>query len=244
MVQLPGRPDTTRVVLWDGRDLDSSVAYDLPLVEDFHDGNVPWSVIAAVLRQLAAAGPDPAAATSVDGLGIPVVDARPATWRFMEEPVYDLTDALHAAVSMIGYYGGDPDPEPELLLGGFLLVGPDAVRLYVDRTAGAAAAAGPAPRIGVDISLRYEGEPYEGVHRDDGGAALPRTRRARLERLGGRGPLLLGGLRLHPLVTQDQRDGQDGRDERDRRIGPVSRVPRDHMARSWPSQYGSRSRRL
>ncbi len=162
VVQPPGRPDTTRVVLWDGRDLDSSVAYDLPLVEDFHDGNVPWSVIAAVLRQLAAAGPDPAAATSVDGLGIPVVDARPATWRFMEEPVYDLTDALHAAVSMIGYYGGDPDPEPELLLGGFLLVGPDTVRLYVDRTAGAAAAAGPAPRIGVDISLRYEGGAVRG----------------------------------------------------------------------------------
>ncbi|MFD6971960.1 hypothetical protein [Streptomyces sp. NPDC059949] len=149
VVQPPERPDTTRVVLWDGRDLDSSLAYDLPLVGP-DDGNVPWSVIAGVLRQLAAAGPDPAAAaTSMDGLGIPVVDARPATWRFLDEPAYDLTDALHAAVTMIGYYG-DEDPDPELLLGGFLLVAPATVRLYVDRTAG------PAARIGLDIALRDE----------------------------------------------------------------------------------------
>ncbi|WP_327418078.1 hypothetical protein [Streptomyces sp. NBC_01233] len=154
VVPPPGRPDTTRVVLWDGRDLDSSVAYDLPLVDASHDCNIPWSVIAAVLRQLAAGGPDPAAAPAADGLGIPVIDARPATWRFLEKPAYDLTDALHAAVSMIGYYGGDRDPEPELLLAGFLLVGPATVRPYVDRTAGTAAAAGPAARIGVDIALR------------------------------------------------------------------------------------------
>ncbi|MDX3537543.1 hypothetical protein PV721_24860 [Streptomyces sp. MB09-01] len=156
VVQPPECPDTTRVVLWDGRDLDSSVAYDLPLVDASYDCNVPWSVIAAVLRQLAAAGPDPAAARATDGLGIPVVDARAATRRFLEEPAYDLTDALHAAVSMIGYYGEDPDPEPELLLAGFLLVAPATVRLYVDRTAGAASAAGPAGRIGVDIALRDE----------------------------------------------------------------------------------------
>ncbi|WP_404961797.1 hypothetical protein [Streptomyces sp. 147326] len=154
-MQPPERPDTTRVVLWDGRDLDGSVAYDLPLVEDSSDCDVPWSVIAAVLRQLAATGPDPAAATSVDGLGIPVVDARPATRRFLEEPAYDLTDALRGTVSVIGHYGSDPDPEPGLLLAGFLLVGPAAVGLYVDRTAGAAPAAGPAARIG-DCAAIYD----------------------------------------------------------------------------------------
>ncbi len=172
VVQPPGRPDTTRVVLWDGRDPDSSLAYDLPLVGPC-GGNVPWSVIAGVLRQLAAIGPGPAVPTSVDGLGIPVVDARPATWRFLDEPAYDLTDALHAAVTMIGYYGGD-DPDPELLLGGFLLVSPATVRLYVDRTAG------PAPRIGLDIALRDE---EGGVREGFAGtmAALPSLVRGELD---------------------------------------------------------------
>ncbi|MET9689936.1 hypothetical protein ABZY81_15885 [Streptomyces sp. NPDC006514] len=48
-------------------------------------------------------------------------------------------------------------PEQELLLGGFLLTGPDTVRLYVDRTDGPAGPAGPAARIGVDVSLLDRG---------------------------------------------------------------------------------------
>ncbi|MEY2228296.1 hypothetical protein [Streptomyces sp. BF23-19] len=134
----PGRPGHTRVVLWDGRDLGSSVAYDLPLV-DADDSNVPWPAIAGTVRRLAArpgAADGPAAR---DGLGIPVVDATAEAARFGAEPSYDRTDALHAAVSMLRPFhhvepepDPDPestsasasDPEPELLLGGFLPVGP------------------------------------------------------------------------------------------------------------------------
>ncbi|MFD7259856.1 hypothetical protein [Streptomyces sp. NPDC059874] len=101
VVQPPGRPDTTRVVLWDGRDLGTSLAYDFPPAGRY-DCNVPWSDIAGVLRQLAAAGPASTDATSVDGLGIPVVDVRAETFRFQDEPSYDLTDALHAVVRGLG----------------------------------------------------------------------------------------------------------------------------------------------
>ncbi|WP_329388844.1 hypothetical protein OG625_34585 [Streptomyces sp. NBC_01351] len=171
VVQPPGRPDTTRVVLWDGHDLDTSLAYDFPLVGR-HDYNVPWSDIAGVLRQLAATGPTAAAATSVDGLGIPVVDVRAETFRFQDEPSYDLTDALHAVVCGLEPYGGEPDPE--LLISGFLLIDLGTVRLYLDRTAG------PPARIGVDVALRdEEGHVREGFTGTM--AALPSLVRSELD---------------------------------------------------------------
>lgn len=139
------------MVLWDGHDPGTSVAYDLPLLDPYGT-NVPWSAITGILRQLAA-GPgaaELAAAGPVtrDGLGIPVVDARAAASRFQDEPSYDLSDALHSAVSMLGPFAWQPEPEPELLLTGFVLLDPGTVRLYVDRPDG------PPRRIGLDIALR------------------------------------------------------------------------------------------
>lgn len=156
VLQPPGRPGLTRVVLGDGHDLGTSVAYDLPLV-DAYDANVPWSAIEGTLRQLTA-GPQPEPA-SRDGLGIPVVDAGAEAVRFGKDPAYDRSDALHAAVSVLSPFSAPPasGPGPELLLGGFLLIGPDTVRLYVDRTDGPAGAAGAAARIGLDVSLLDRG---------------------------------------------------------------------------------------
>ncbi|MEU9300842.1 hypothetical protein [Streptomyces sp. NPDC048269] len=155
VLQPPGPPEVTRVVLWDGHDLDTSVAYDLPLVDDEYDTNIPWTAIAGMLRRLAAGpgtdGSGAACAESRDGLGILVVDARAEAARFRDDPSYDRTDALHAAVSVLRpSVDPEDEPEPELMLGGFLLTGPDTVRLYVDR------AAGPAARIGLDVALRDE----------------------------------------------------------------------------------------
>lgn len=155
VLQPPGRPGLTRVVLWDGHDLGTSIAYDLPLV-DAHDTNVPWPAIEGTLRRLAAEPqPEP---PFRDGLGIPVFDAGAEAVRFGKDPVYDRSDALHAAVSVLSPFSVPPEselePKPELLLGGFLLTGPDTVRLYVDRTDGPA---GPAARIGVDVSLLDRG---------------------------------------------------------------------------------------
>ncbi|MFB6617844.1 hypothetical protein ACFCV9_27120 [Streptomyces sp. NPDC056367] len=147
----PGRPEHTRIVLWDGHDTATSVAYDLPLLAP--DGsNVAWSAIIGMLRQLAS-GPgaaELAAAGPVarDGLGIPVVDAGAEASRFQEEPSYDLTDALHAAVSMVGPYAWEPEPEREELLTGFVLLDTGTVRMYMDRPQG------PPGRIGLDFSLR------------------------------------------------------------------------------------------
>ncbi|MET9689935.1 hypothetical protein ABZY81_15880 [Streptomyces sp. NPDC006514] len=98
VLQPPGRPGLTRVVLWDGHDPGTSVAYDLPLV-DAYDTNVPWPAIEGTLRLLAA-GPQPEPAVR-DGLGIPVVDAGAEAVRFGEDPVYDRSDALHAAVCVL-----------------------------------------------------------------------------------------------------------------------------------------------
>ncbi|MCX4961018.1 hypothetical protein [Streptomyces virginiae] len=96
----PGRPGHTRVVLRDGRDLGSSVANDLPLV-DADDSNVPWPAIAGTVRRLAARPGAADGRAARDGLGIPVVDATAEAARSGAEPSYDRTDALHAAVSAL-----------------------------------------------------------------------------------------------------------------------------------------------
>ena len=46
VVTSPDRPGTGRVVIWDGRRLDSSVAYDVPLT-DPQGGNIPPEDLAA-----------------------------------------------------------------------------------------------------------------------------------------------------------------------------------------------------
>ncbi|MFD7554872.1 hypothetical protein ACFV9E_10100 [Streptomyces sp. NPDC059835] len=151
----PGRPDITRVVLWDGADTAGSVAYDLPLVHPA-GGNIPWSVLVAVLRILAV-GPAPADGPGRvrDGLGIPVVDARDATLSFCEEPSYDLGDALHSAVSMFRSFDGGRKEGPRL--GGFLQIDADTVRLYADPEDGGA-------RVGLDVSLRDRDGRVKGGH--------------------------------------------------------------------------------
>ncbi|MEV7526270.1 hypothetical protein [Streptomyces sp. NPDC091371] len=162
----PGRPEFTRVVLWDGHDPATSVAYDLPLVDPSGD-NVSWKAIAGTLRRLAA-GPEaaepardaPPAPPARDGLGIPVVDAAAEIARFQADPSYDLTDALHGAVSLLGPFAWQPEPEQEAPLTGFVLLDTGTVRLYVDRPGGPRR---PPDRIGLDIALRDdEGRVREG----------------------------------------------------------------------------------
>ncbi|MCX4803566.1 hypothetical protein OG594_18240 [Streptomyces sp. NBC_01214] len=161
------RPGLTRVVLWDGHAPGTSVAYDLP----WSTRTTPTSrgpAIEGTLRRLAA-GPPPEPAVR-DGPGIPVVDAGAEAVRFGEDPGYDRSDALHAAVSVLSPFSVPPEsvPEPELLLGGFLVTGPDTVRLYVDRTDGPAVPAGPARPAGRPLGSAWtcpywtSGDAYEG----------------------------------------------------------------------------------
>lgn len=216
------------MVLWDGLDVGTSLAYDVPLAGP-QDGNIPWSDMAGVLRRLAAAGAEAGAeagaARSVDGLGIPVVDVRAETFRFVDEPSYDLGDALHAAVSMLGPHAGEPDPE--LLVSGFLLIDPDTVRLYLDRTAG------PPERIGVDIALRDEEGRVRGGSRGPG----PRCRPSYGPSSAGTPP------RPRTRTARRCTTSRTG-DARSAAPTPTPAPASRHMARSWPSQYGSRSRRL
>ncbi|MFC9397495.1 hypothetical protein ACFTWS_30675 [Streptomyces sp. NPDC057027] len=67
-----GKVKSTRVVLWDGRQPQSSVAYDVPLIHPQGD-DIPWTHLIAALRQVLVHRPVP---DSTDPLGIPLADAR------------------------------------------------------------------------------------------------------------------------------------------------------------------------
>ncbi|MFE5555092.1 hypothetical protein [Streptomyces sp. NPDC056544] len=125
-----------------------------PALVDAYDTNVPWPAIEGTLRRLAA-GPPPEPAVR-DGPGIPVGDAGAEAVRFGEDPGYDRSDALHAAVSVLSPYPLSPGRSPSCCSAD-LVTGPDTVPLYVDRTDGPVRPAGPAARIGVDVSLLDRG---------------------------------------------------------------------------------------
>ncbi|WP_328494658.1 hypothetical protein OHS59_19365 [Streptomyces sp. NBC_00414] len=146
------------MVVWDGRIVGTSVAYDLPLV-DQHGDNIPAFVLAATLRQIVrmrqepdvprtAADSDHGGDGDRDGHGIPIVGTEGVARLLEAGPELDLTDALHAAVA-----GIVPPEESELAgkLGvcGFLLLDQRSARLYVTGE-------GLSGMVGLDVSLRDE----------------------------------------------------------------------------------------
>ncbi|GGR23379.1 hypothetical protein [Streptomyces roseolus] len=137
----PERQGVTRVVLWDGHALESSVAYDLPLTCP-EDGNIPWSHLIGAFRRVLSSPPSPA---GTDPTGIPLADARSRVLEALDSVTFDTGDALHAAASML-----QPPDEPEgggrLLLDGFLLQDRATARLYVT-------APGIVGSLGLDVSL-------------------------------------------------------------------------------------------
>lgn len=147
----PDRHDTGRVVVWDGRRLESSVAFDLPLT-DSHDGNIPAGDLAAALRTALAdcSGRDVAKAPR-DVFGIPVIDASAAVHAFVGRPRFKVPDALHAAAAA---FTVSPEPEEpaELRLRGFLLLDETTCRLYLDTPTSQ-----DVPPFGVDLPL-HDGE--------------------------------------------------------------------------------------
>lgn len=155
VLQPPGERATTRVVTWDGKELSTSMAYDLPLTDRSGD-HIPWTVVIASLRHLinSEEGRGSGDRVVLDGLGIPVADARAEALRFFEHASFDLTDALHAAVYVL-----QPDtlqPGKRLRLSGFLLLDAGTVRLYVNEPSLAG-------RIGLDVALLGEdGRPAVG----------------------------------------------------------------------------------
>lgn len=148
----PHEQGVGRVVVWDGQDIATSVAYDLPLV-DRHGDNIPASTLAAVLRQAVRQAPAaPWTAAEVghtrEGHGIPVVAAEDMEQLLEDGPDFDLTDAFYAAAAGIAPSGGDERAEKLCLLG-FLLLDQRCARLYVTGE-------GLSGMVGLDVSLRDE----------------------------------------------------------------------------------------
>lgn len=152
VLPVPERRGVGRVAVWDGRDLGTSVAYDLPLL-DRHGDNIPASELAAVLRQAVrqssnAAGTAEGAGHDRDGHGIPVVAAEEVGQLLEDGPEFDLTDALHAAAAGITSSEGG-ESAGKLCLLGFLLLDQHNARLYVSGE-------GLSDAVGLDVSLRDE----------------------------------------------------------------------------------------
>ncbi len=165
----PGNlPGVGRVVLWDGRRLGASVAYDVPLV-DGHGGNISPGDLAAALRGGLVDRQnrqDCEYTEPRDAFGIPVIDATGLVNEFVGSPRFHITDALHAAGAAFAA-PLEADERPEFRLRGFLLLDERTCRLYLD-TPGTETS----PPIGVDLPLRDEhGEVMVGV--TGAQAALP-----------------------------------------------------------------------
>ncbi|NUP23865.1 MAG: hypothetical protein HOZ81_48985 [Streptomyces sp.] len=176
VVTEPERREVGRVVLWDGQELGSSVAFDVPLT-DRHGGNIPSGDLAAALRGVLAdcSGREVEAAAR-DSFGIPVIDASDAVHAFVARPRFQVADALHAAAAV--FCGSSEPGEPaELRLRGFLLVDQATCRLYLDTPTSE-----DAPPFGVDLPLRdEEGSVAVGVTAVH--AALPVLLLGELERM-------------------------------------------------------------
>ncbi|MBT2418496.1 hypothetical protein J7F01_19920 [Streptomyces sp. ISL-22] len=150
VVTSPDRRGVGRVVLWDGQQLDSSVAFDVPLT-DRHGGNIPSGDLAAALRgALADCSGREVEEAPRDVFGIPVIDASAAVHAFVAQPRFQVADALHAAAAAFSV-PPEPDEPAELRLCGFLLLDQATCRLYLDTPASEGA-----PPFGVDLPLRDE----------------------------------------------------------------------------------------
>ncbi|MFE5596886.1 hypothetical protein [Streptomyces sp. NPDC056549] len=137
----PERRGVTRVVLWDGRRLEGSVAYDVPLIHPRGD-SIPWTHLVAALRQVLLHPPAP---DDTDPMGIPLADARRQMIHALDRVTFDLTDALPASALMLQPQD-EPDDSSYLRLDGFLLQDETTARLYVT-------APDTAGTFGLDVSL-------------------------------------------------------------------------------------------
>ncbi|MEU6540264.1 hypothetical protein [Streptomyces sp. NPDC047000] len=150
VVHAPDRRGVGRVVLWDGQQFDTSVAFDVPLT-DTHGANIPAEDLAAALRSAWADCSDSEVEEAPrDVFGIPVVDATAAVHGFVERPRFHLSDALRAAAAAFSV-PAEPDEPAELRLRGFLLLDQGTCRLYLDTPTSQ-----DAPSFGVDLPLRGE----------------------------------------------------------------------------------------
>ncbi|MFD4725295.1 hypothetical protein ACFWNW_09465 [Streptomyces seoulensis] len=144
----PERHDVGRVVLWDGQQLDTSVAFDVPLT-DTHGAIISAGDLEAALRSaLADLSDGEVEEAPRDAFGIPVVDASAAVHGFLEHPRFHLSDALRAAAAAFSV-PPEPDESAELRLRGFLLLDQGTCRLYLDTPASQDALP-----IGVDLPPR------------------------------------------------------------------------------------------
>ncbi|MGW5471877.1 hypothetical protein [Streptomyces chartreusis] len=150
VVEPDGQSGIGRVILWDGRSLVTSVAYDVPLV-DGHGGNIsPGDFVAALRHGLADLDPECTETSARDAFGIPVLDATTLVYDFIEHPQFHITDAL-SAVGAAFAAPLEADESPELRLRGFLLLDDRTCRLYLDTPASE-----DVPPIGIDLPLRDE----------------------------------------------------------------------------------------
>ncbi|MEW2290235.1 hypothetical protein [Streptomyces sp. NPDC047841] len=146
----PERRGVGRIVLWDGQQLDTSVAFDVPLT-DTHGAIISAGDLEAALRSaLADFSHGEIEEAPRDAFGIPVVDASAAVHGFVDHPRFHLSDALRAAAAAFSV-PAEPDEPAELRLRGFLLLDHGTCRLYLDTPTSQ-----DAPPIGVDLPLRDE----------------------------------------------------------------------------------------
>ncbi|MET7453895.1 hypothetical protein ABZT03_18835 [Streptomyces sp. NPDC005574] len=150
VVHAPDRCGVGRVVLWDGRELDTSVAFDMPLT-DTHGANIPAGDLTAALRRASAdCSAHQVEEAPRDAFQIPVIDASAAVHGFVDHPRFLVPDALRAAAASFS----DPtesDEPAELRLRGFLLLDQATCRLYLDTPTTQDAAP-----FAIDLPLRDE----------------------------------------------------------------------------------------
>ncbi len=150
VVSAPGRRGFGRVVLWDGQLLSTSIAFDVPLT-DTHGMDIPPGDLTAALRSaLADYSEREGEGAPRDVFGIPVIDASAAVHGFVDQPRFQLPDALQAAAAAFSAPLRS-DESAELRLRGFLLLDQATCRLYLDTPASRGA-----PPFGVDLPLRDE----------------------------------------------------------------------------------------
>ncbi|MGW3660824.1 hypothetical protein ACWD6R_36545 [Streptomyces sp. NPDC005151] len=122
-------PSALRVVLWDGRDPASTLAYDIPLV-DARDDYIRHTVLIAALRDCVGRPATEFGPPGVDPVhGIPVLDARSAVTAFAQHPVLTPGDALY--LPLVPLTGGFPEPRATFTLTGFFLLDDGYARYYV-----------------------------------------------------------------------------------------------------------------
>ncbi|MEU9000073.1 hypothetical protein AB0C95_35535 [Streptomyces caniferus] len=127
-----------RVVLWDGQDLGTSYALEIPLLDD--DGEeIPHDYFIAALRACVARHESLGPSFPDEGFAVPVRDARRHFLRTVEDPPLALADAVYLPLLSLGS-ANDPVPlsedgeeeagEGEWRLLGFMLVDERYARYY------------------------------------------------------------------------------------------------------------------